>query len=123
MTSTAFPVTSTAVAAPTTVTITATAFGTSTVTATITVTPGTPPAADAVHVTKGTWKARLLTIEATSSNPNAILSVFSSDGAFMFTLTNVGGGRYQDSRGWVFNPVQITVYSNFGGADTVTLAS
>ena len=61
------------------VTITASWFGV-TRTTTITVTPGAPPAADVVRITKATWKKGLLTIEATSTNPNAILSVFSSSG-------------------------------------------
>src|SRR4051794_39783563 len=57
-------------------------------TATITVSPGTPPAADIVKITRATWKRGLLTIEATSTNPNAILSVYSSSGTFLFDLTN-----------------------------------
>ena len=36
----------------------------------------------------------------------------------MFTLTNLGGGRYQAQRPWVFNPLSITVHSNFGGSAT-----
>jgi hypothetical protein len=38
----------------------------------------------------------------------------------MFTLTNNGGGRYSDQRGWVFNPESITVRSNFGGSATAS---
>ena len=34
----------------------------------------------------------------------------------MFKLTNNGGGRYSDQRGFVFNPQQISVRSNFGGS-------
>jgi hypothetical protein len=92
-------------------------------TATITVSPGTPAAADTVKITKATWKRGLLTIEATGTNPNAILSVYSSAGNFMFDLTNKGGGRYADQRGFVFNPLQITVRSNFGGSATAKLTS
>jgi hypothetical protein len=110
------------VATATAVTITARWFAV-TRTATITVSPGTPPAADIVRITKATWKRGLLTIEATSTNPNAILSVFSSAGAFLFDLTNKGGGRYADQRGFVFNPQQITVRSNFGGSATAKLTS
>jgi hypothetical protein len=33
-------------------------------------------------------------IEATSANPKAILSVFSQSGGFIFTLTNQDRGRY-----------------------------
>lgn len=115
-----FAVATSAVTSATSVTITARWFGI-TRTTTITVTPGTPPAADVVRITKGTWKQGLLTIEATSTNPNAILSVFSAQGNFMFNLTNKGGGRYFDQRGFVDNPQQISVRSNFGGSATARL--
>jgi hypothetical protein len=118
----AFAVTTSAVGATTTATITATWFGV-TRTTTVTVTPGAPAPADRVAITKARWKQGLLTIEATSTNPNAILSVFSQSGAFMFTLTNRGGGRYSDQRGWVFNPQVITVRSNLGGSATARLTS
>jgi hypothetical protein len=103
------------VSANTSVTITATWFSV-TRTATVVVKTGQPPAADVVRITRATWQAGLLRIEATSTNPNAILSVFSSSGSFMFDLTNNGGGRFSDQRGFVFNPLQITVRSNFGGS-------
>ena len=117
-----FNLATSAVSAPTSVTITAKWINV-TKTTTITVAPGAPPAADVVRITKAEWKAGLLTIEATSSNPNAILSVYSSAGNFMFDLTNKGGGRYADQRGFVFNPLQITVRSNFGGSATAKLTS
>ena len=63
----------------------------------------------------------MLTIEATSTNPTAILSVYTQSGGFMFTLTNQGGGRYSDQRGWVTSPLVITVRSNYGGSATATL--
>jgi hypothetical protein len=118
----AFAVSTSAVSTTTTVTITAAWFGV-TRTATVTVTSGAPAPADQVTITNATWEARLLTIEATSTNPNAILSVYSQSGAFMFTLTNQGGGRYFDQRGWVTNPEVITVRSNFGGSATATVTS
>ncbi len=117
-----FNLATSAVSSPTPVTITATWFGV-TRTTTITVTPGQPPAADVVRITKATWKRGLLTIEATSTNPNAILTVFSSDGTPLFDLTNKGGGRFADQRGFVFNPVRISVRSNFGGSASATLQS
>ena len=110
------------VSAATSVTITARWFAI-TRTATVTVAPGVPPAADVVKITKATWKRGLLTIEATSTNPNAILSVYSRSGSLLFDLTNKGGGRYADQRGWVTNPQQITVRSNFGGSATARLTS
>ena len=87
----------------TSVTITARWFGV-TRTATVTVTPGAPPAADVVKITKATWKRGLLTIEATSTNPNAILSVYSRSGQLHVRPHEQGGGRYADQRGWVTNP-------------------
>jgi hypothetical protein len=117
-----FTLATSTVSASTNVTITARWFDV-TRTATVTVTPGTPPAADTVRITKATWKKGLLTIEATSTNPNAVLSVFSAAGNFMFDLTNKGGGRYADQRGFVDNPQQITVRSNFGGSATARLTS
>jgi hypothetical protein len=103
------------------VTITATWFDV-TRTTTITLTPGAAAPPDKVAITTATWKSGLLTIKATSTNPNAILSVFSPAGNFMFTLTNNGGGRYSDQRGFVDNPQQITVRSNLGGSATASTA-
>lgn len=80
--------------------------------------PDAPASADRVEIKKARWKQGLLTIEATSTNPNAILSVHSQSGSFMFTLTNQGGGRYFDQRGWVSNPQVITVRSNLDGSAT-----
>ena len=116
----AFAVSTSAVNATTTVTLTASWFGV-TRTTTITVTPGAPTPADRVTITKARWKQGLLTIEATSTNPKAILSVFSQSGGFMFTLTNQGGGRFSDQRGFVTSPEVITVRSNLGGSATATL--
>jgi hypothetical protein len=110
-----FNVATSAVSAATSVTVTAKWFGV-TRTATLTVAPGPPPAPDRVAITTARWKSGLLTIEATSTNPNAILSVFSSAGNFMFDLTSKGGGRYLDQRGFIDNPLRITVRSNFGGS-------
>ncbi len=117
-----FNLATSAVSTATPVTITATWFDV-TRTTTITVTPGQPPASDVVRITKATWKRGLLTIEATSTNPNAILTVFSADGSPLFDLTNKGGGRFADQRGFVTNPVRISVRSNFGGSSSATLQS
>lgn len=116
----AFPLTTTAVSVATAVVVTARWFGV-TRTATMTVNPGAPAPADTVKITKASWKKGLLKIEATSTNPNAILSVYGRSGGFMFTLTNNGGGRYSDQRGWVDNPQSITVRSNFGGSASASL--
>jgi hypothetical protein len=114
--------TSSSVTTATTVTITAKWINV-TKTTTITVAPGTAPAKDVVRITKASWKRGLLTIEATGSNPNAILSVYSSAGNFLFDLTNKGGGRYADQRGFITNPVQISVRSNFGGSASAKLTN
>jgi hypothetical protein len=112
--SNAFPVTTSPVSANTTVTITAKWFDI-TRTTTITLTPGPPAAPDKVAIQTATWKKGLLTIKATSTNPNAILSVFIG-GGFAFELTNNGGGRYSDQRGFVTRPDRIEVRSNLGGS-------
>ena len=118
----AFNVATSPVSAATNVTITARWFGI-TRTTTLRVTPGAPPAADRVAIKKARWKSGLLTIEATSTNPNAILTVFGRTDFFMFTLTNNGGGRYSDQRGWITNPERITVRSNFGGSASANLTN
>src|SRR4029079_9417355 len=120
--SNAFPVTTKPVTANTTVTITA-RWVDLTRTTTITLPPGPPAAPDRVAIQTATWKKGLLTIKATSTNPNAILSVFSSAGNFMFELTNNGGGRFSDQRGFVTNPQQIQVRSNLGGSASAVLTS
>jgi hypothetical protein len=76
-----------------------------------------------VRITKASWKKGLLTIEATSTNSNAILSVYGSTGSFMFTLTNKGGGKFADQRGFIFSPERITVRSNFGGSASANLTN
>jgi hypothetical protein len=115
-----FNLATSSVTGPSSVTITASWFGV-TRTATITVTAGAPPAADVVRITKATWKRGLLTIEASSTNSNAILSVYSASGSFLFDLTNKSGGRFADQRGFVTNPVRISVRSNFGGSASAVL--
>ena len=103
------------------VTITGSAFGTTTTSATLTVEPGTPPAADTVTISKFQWQRGIQTIEASSSNPAAVLNVFDQDGTFTgITLTNEGG-KFQDQRSEVFPPDQpIVVESNFGGSATAS---
>ena len=116
----AFAVATSAVTAQTAVIITASWFGV-TRTTTVTLKPGPVAAPDTVRITKATWRKGLLTIEATSTNPKAILSVFSQQGNFMFELTNRGGGRYTDQRGFITNPVAISVRSNLGGSASARL--
>jgi len=117
-----FNVATKAVTTQTTATITATWIG-KTASAVITVKPGAAPAADVVRVQKATWKQGLLRIEATSTNPNAILGVYSQAGNFMFNLTNNGGGRYSDQRGFIDRVTFVSVRSNFGGRQDVNVGS
>lgn len=108
----------------TTVTITASHLGGVTRTGTITVTPNAPPAADTVRVVRAEWDSGRLRIEATSTNFNASLDVYlTASDSFMFRLTNLGGGRYADERGWVTRPAHITVKSNFGGSASSAVAA
>jgi hypothetical protein len=117
----AFAVTTSPVTATTTATITANWFGIIRTT-TVTITPGAPAPADVVRITRATNNKRLVRIEATSSNPNAILSVFIG-GSFAYNLTNQGGGKYSDERGFVTPPTVIEVRSNLGGSATATVRS
>jgi|tagenome__1003787_1003787.scaffolds.fasta_scaffold20584746_1 hypothetical protein len=114
-----FNIATSRVTAATPVRITATWFG-NTATVTVTVTPGTPPPPDVVRITKAQWKQvginGQLTVQATSTNPNAILSVFIG-GGFAFDLTNDGGGRYSGQFLWKQPPhPPIVVRSNMGGS-------
>jgi hypothetical protein len=121
-----FNVATSAVTSQTSVTITATWFGIKK-SATLTVKPGAAPAADKVAIQKARCQAKtngcLLSIEATSTNPNAILTVFNADsGSALFTMTNNGGGRYSLSQPTISPPAHITVKSNFGGSASATVA-
>jgi hypothetical protein len=124
--SSTFNVSTAAVTANTPVTITATWFGV-TKSTTITVAPGNAPAADVVAIQKARCKIMppgcLLQVEATSTNPNAILSVFSETGALLFQLTNNGGGKYSGSKGFITKPNRIEVRSNFGGSAFATVTT
>jgi hypothetical protein len=61
-------------------------------------------------------------VNATSNNPNAILSVWFLPGNFeAFLLVNNGGGRYSAQRPTTSSsvPPQIFIKSNFGGVSQV----
>lgn len=120
-----FDVVTAPVAAPTPVTITATQLGTGIVRSVVVhVVPATaPPVADVVQVQTARFqfvggRGGNIEVNATSSNPNAILSVVFLPGNFVgFTLTNNGGGRFSAARPTTSSsvPPQIYVQSNFGG--------
>jgi hypothetical protein len=130
-TPTAAPLTSTVTRTPTSAPATATSLPASP-TATRTVT-SIPPSATPTQVATDTISIQLaeystgnaeLRVEATSSNVNAILSVYvTSTNTFIGTLRNEGGGRYRADFSWPSNPQSITIRSSFGGSAsrTVTL--
>jgi hypothetical protein len=118
-----FNVSTSAVAAPTQVTLTVTSFGV-TQTATFTVAPGTLPAPDVVSIKKAEFKVQnnggILSVEASSSNPDAILNVYTRDGILLFKLTNNAGGTWTGSKAFLQNPNGVVVQSNFGGSATAS---
>lgn len=126
----AFSVTTQVVPANVEVTITATANccgATGTRAGTITVTTAPPPTPDTVRITKVQWKRCIFTIEATSTNPNAILTVhLTSSGSEILRLSHLGGGNYAGERVWrapgTNVPVDITLKSTFGGSDAATVS-
>jgi hypothetical protein len=122
--STQFAITTSAVTQTTTVAVTATVFGGGqSISTNLVVQPGTPPAADTVHITTAQWKSGIQRIEATSSDPHAVLEVFYRDGTYDLTLTNQGGGRFSDQRNEVQSPLQISVRSNLGGSASANVTS
>ena len=120
----AFPVTTRAVSANTTVTITAKWFDI-TRTTTITLTPGAAsPRRTSVAIQTATWKQGLLTIKATSTNPNAILSVFSKRRATSCSsCTTTAAASSPTSAGSSPTPSRSQVRSNLGGSASAVLKS
>jgi hypothetical protein len=58
-----------------------------------------------------------LTVQATDSNPAAVLDVkVTSSGQDLGTMRSRGDGTYQLKKGGIANPVNITVTSNLGGS-------
>jgi len=86
---------------------------------TLTLTPTTTQtSADTIGITLAEYRSttRRLSVNATGSNPNAILKVYvTSSGTLIGTLTNNGGGNYSGTFKWPTNPLNITVRSNLGG--------
>lgn len=63
-----------------------------------------------------------LTVQATSTDSSAVLSVYvTSTGEFIGTLRNMGGGSYRGRLSWPTNPESITVQSSLGGSATATV--
>lgn len=124
--SSTFAVTTSSVTVQTPVTITATWFGIKRST-TLTVNPGAPAGADTVRIQKARCQPKppacLLEVAATSTNFNAILTVYSESGAALFQLNNNGGGKYSGSKGFITRPNRIEVRSNFGGSAFATVTT
>ncbi|MBZ5557596.1 MAG: hypothetical protein LAO77_10025 [Acidobacteriia bacterium] len=86
--------------------------GTST-SATLTVMP-----TDTLHVTSATWSksTQLLTITATSTNPQAIVAVLNANGNVpLGTMTNLGGGGYSFQT-TLASIASVNIKSNLGGS-------
>ncbi|WP_457973880.1 hypothetical protein [Arthrobacter sp. D1-17] len=116
-TSTTFTVATSAVAAASTATISATGGG-ATRSAVLTVNPANQ-AADGVAVQRAEYDAgkRVLRVDATSTNPTAVLQAYvTASGALIGTLLNDGGGRYRGEFSAATNPQNITVKSSLGGS-------
>jgi plastocyanin len=78
-------------------------------------------AIDTVQITRAqyTISRSQLTVQATDSNPTAVLTVTkTSDGTLIGMLGNQGGGNYSGKFNGISNPQRITVTSNFGGTAT-----
>lgn len=87
----------------------------------------TPPQSDTVNIERLQWRRCVLSVEATGSDPDAILTLnFASTGGVVFTLTNEGGGQWSGSRALrppgTNVPVTFQLRSNLGGIDTATVS-
>jgi plastocyanin len=75
-------------------------------------------ATDTVQITRAlyTTSRSQLTVQATDSDPTAVLTVsVTSSGAILGNMTNKGGGSYSAKFNGIANPLNITVSSNLGG--------
>src|SRR5262245_8352643 len=78
-------------------------------------------AIDTVDITRAQYAVSRsqLTVQATDSNPTAVLTVsVTSSGEVLGMRMNRGGGSYTAKFNGIVNPQQITVTSNLGGSDT-----
>ncbi|HEY7403678.1 MAG TPA: hypothetical protein VIB39_09165 [Candidatus Angelobacter sp.] len=74
--------------------------------------------ADVVHVTKATWSqsTHTLTIQATDTNPAAVLNVLSSaNNQLIGNMSSLGNGSYSFQVALPANPVSVKLISNIGG--------
>jgi plastocyanin len=78
-------------------------------------------AIDTVDITRAQYaiSRSQLTVQATDSNPSAVLTVsVTSTGEVLGQMMNRGGGSYTAKFNGIVNPQKITVMSNLGGSDT-----
>ena len=72
---------------------------------------------DTVTIKKAQYKRSQLILQATDSNPAAVLTVkVTSSGEILGTMNTRGDGRYQLKDGPISNPENITVTSSLGGS-------
>jgi hypothetical protein len=124
-----FPVTTSPVAAETPVTVTATACcgAVGERSGTLTVATDAPPPPDVVRIESAVFKpggrGGTLTVRATSTSANAILSAFRGAATTpAMVLANKGGGRYEGSVSFSGpRPQTVTVRSNLGGSATAAV--
>jgi hypothetical protein len=78
-----------------------------------------------VTITRARWRNFTLTVDATTSNPNAVLTGYTPSGAHMFDLGDRGNGNHSFSQSWRTNVVGlvVTVRSNLGGSATAVITS
>jgi N-acetylneuraminic acid mutarotase len=82
-------------------------------------TAATGSVVDTVTITRAQYATQRsqLTVQATDSNPSAILTVsVTSTGVVLGNMTNKGGGSYTAKFTGIANPVNITVKSNLGAS-------
>jgi hypothetical protein len=88
-------------------------------TAKLVVNPPAPKASDTVAIQRAEYVSskRQLSVQATSSNPSATLTVFvAATGQAIGVLANRGGGRYDGTFSVATNPQTVVVKSSLGGS-------
>lgn len=91
---------------------------TATATAKLNVTPTPSTPTDTVAIQKADYvtSKRQLSVQASSSNPSATLTVSAANGGVIGVLSNRGGGRYEGTFNVATNPQNIIVSSSLNGS-------
>lgn len=84
----------------------------------VTSTPTPSPTTDTVAIQKADYNVskRQLSVQASSSNASATLTVSATSGGVIGVLTNRGGGRYEGTFNVATNPQNINVNSSLNGS-------